>query len=258
MSIMNKTSLICTLLFSMFLCGNLAAQTSTYMEKDANGNKVYYKIMSAATGYEDKCIEDNIRNASVNNYNYLVNDSAGDNTFQQWQIIPETIGQENYYVKNRRSMRFMKNEGVWAGTFLALESGGTNKYGTKPFEFYPIGNNQVVIRYIDADGDTRYLNAVDSASHNIPKIVLSKAQNTTYAWKIVNLDGTPATGIKGITENNAERIGVAVIRRTIVVNGTDNYRIHDLQGRTIAKGTPLPAGTYIVNAEDKCYKILVK
>lgn len=246
------------MVLSFLVYGNIAAQTSTYSEKDADGNKLYYKIMSAATGYENKCIEDNIRNAGSNNYNYILNDTVSDNNFQQWQIVPNTIGREFYYVKNRRSMRYMKNEGVWAGTFIALEGGGTNKYSTKPFEFYAIGNNQVVIRYTDTDGSTHYLNAIDSGTVQINKIVLSRAQNTTYAWKVVNLDGTPATGIKSITGDNAGRIGIAVINRSIVVNGTDNYQIHDLQGRPVAKEAVLPAGTYIVNAEGRGYKVLVK
>ena len=255
---MNQISRIAVLLFSTFIYGNLFAQTSTYSEKDAGGNKIYYKIMSAAKGYENKCIEDNIRNSAANNHTYLVNDSVGGNLFQEWQIIPETVGLENYYVKNHRSMRFMKNGGTWAGNILALGCGTTNKFSTKAFEFYAIGKGQVVIRYTDADGDMHYLNAVDDAATDIPKLILSRAQNTSYAWKIVNLDGSSATGIKGLTENNSDRIGITVINRTIIVNGTDNYLIYDILGRKIAKSTALAPGTYIVSAEGRSYKIMVK
>lgn len=249
---MNKLRLISALFVAAVGCSSAFAQ-STYQEKDASGEKQLYKIMSAYTGYTKMCIEDNTRNSSVNKYTYLVNDTASDNEYQKWQLVPVTSGEENYYIKSNRG-RYMKTSGQWAGNFYTLSNAPT-KTQAGSFEIYSIGSGQVVIRYKDSDGTQRYLSAVDTAGTTLDKLVLSRARNTRYAWKIVDLNA--ATGINGV-KAEPDNIGVTVIDRQIIVNGTDNYTIYDLQGRKIGKNNILPAGTYIVNAGGKGYKVLVR
>lgn len=252
LAIMNKIRLISAIFVAVVGCGSAFAQ-STYQEKDASGEKQYYKIMSAYSDYNKKCIEDNVRNASVNYYTYLVNDSASDNEYQRWQLIPVKNGEENYYIKNGRG-RFMKTSGQWAGSFYTLTNAIT-KTQAGSFEIYSVGSDQVVIRYKDSDGTQRYLSAVDTAGTTLDKLVLSRARNTKYAWKIIDLNA--ATGINSVTAE-PENIAVTVIDRQIIVNGTDNYTVYDLQGRKVGKNNILPAGTYIVTAGGKGYKVLVR
>ena len=240
------------ILLLVFCAVSGKAFSQTYQEKDANGEKVYYILMSAAPQYVQKCLEDNIRNAQYSNYSFLINDSSNTNLYQQWQLIPATIS--GYYIKNRRSLRYMKIDDTnWVGRYLCPSYVGT-KYGASIFDFISIGNNQVIIRYTDSGGDLRYLNAVDSTSDEINVVNLSEIQNTVNAWTVLNGDGTP-TGIKPLTTN--ENISITVKNHKIVVIGCDKYNIFDLQGRLVNAREYIISGTYIIVVKGKPYKVMV-
>lgn len=245
----NLYKIILFLAFSI-VYGKVSSQT--YHEKDANGEKVYYKLMSASAKYINRCIEDNIRNARYSNYFFLINDSVYNNLYQQWQLIPTTIS--GYYIRNRGSGRYIKmDDNYWVGSYMCPSYIGT-KYGASVFDIISIGSDQVVLRYTDSDGDFRYLNAVDSISCESNIINLSDIQNTTNAWIVCNGDGSPL-GVKSLTSESD--IDISIVNHKIVVVGCDRYSIYDLQGRKINNIDNLVSGIYIVGAKKKSYKILV-
>lgn len=245
----NLYKIILLLVFST-VSGNAFSQT--YQEKNANGEKVYYIVMSAAPQYVHKCLEDNMHNAKYSNYSYLINDSSFANLYQQWQLIPATPS--GYYIKNRRSLRYMKiDDNDWVGRYLCPSYIGT-KYGASIFDFISIGNNQVIIRYTDSDGDLRYLNVVDSTSNETNLVNLSEIQNTVNAWTVLNGDGTPV-GINSLTTDG--NISITVKNHKILVIGCDKYNILDLQGRLVNAREYIISGTYIIVAKGKSYKVMV-
>lgn len=241
-----------TILLFIFsvICSNVSSQT--YMEKDANGEKVYYKLMSAAPNYINKCIEDNIRNARYSNYYFLIKDTAYNNMYQQWQLIP--AASSGYYMRNKGSGRYMKiDDTYWVGSYMCPSYIGT-KYGASVFDFVSIGDDQVIMRFTDSNEDLRYLNAVDSTWVESNVINLSDIQNTANAWIVRNSDGTPV-GVHSLTAGSD--INISVINRKIIVLGCDNYSIYDLQGRDVDESGTMVSGAYIIRAKGKSYKVLV-
>lgn len=250
-----KSKLLRKCFQALILFGVSAVSAQQFQETDSQGEKVFYRIKSAAPEYEGRCLEDNIHNSRTSNYTYVLTPSSLDNVYQEWQLIPDAANEGAYYIKNKRSMRFIKNETQWVGALMNFSYAST-KNSTKAFEFVPISEDEFLIRYTDSSGKQRYLSAATPEQTEKPKINVSRAQGTPYAWQVLNADGTKT----GISIVGKPFVTVKSVDHKIVVTGTDDYQIFDLQGREITKqkNTALLPGTYLVSTNERTYKVLVK
>lgn len=238
-------SLAAALLMGSFML-DASAQ---YVEKDENGEKVFYYIESASSDFDGLRMEDNNRNSSTSDYRFLLNASELDNKYQEWQVFPN--GKEGTFaIKNGKSLRYMVNKGSWVGNYLSMNASTTKTASL--FTITPIANteDQVTITFVDDAGTTRYLKATDSAKTPV-SMNTKQLANTTWAWRIT---GT-TTGIGSIAKENVQ---VFVRDHRIFVTGTDDYKIFDMQGRQSRKDTYKMPGSYIVVANGKSHNVLVE
>lgn len=247
---MRKINALLSIAIALAASANVSAQK--YPSTDGEGNTIYYKIMSASPGYENKCLEDNSINSSKSDYKFLINDSKTDNQYQEWELVADASSNDKYYLRNRKSRRYVSTKGSWVENYMSVENAVT-KQSTKPYEFVQLSKNQIAIKFNDGTTD-RYIGAIDSAQ-TAPRFDRNVLEDSRWAWYVADQNGTPVS-ISAITADVSSDISVE--NRRIVVKGNDNYEIYDTEGRRLSKnGTRLP-GVYIVKTKDSNYKVAVE
>ena len=214
------------------------------------GDELYYKIESACTGFNGKCMTDNRANAATSPYAYTVEDFAAENTLQEWQLAASNGA---YYLRNRSTHRYICiGQSSWVGNYLSVGYSMTRS-SCLPFTLTALEDGETALSYSD-DGGDHYLCAADSAQ-SPQALDITKLKGSPWAWKIVCTTGTSAVNS---ALADGKKISVKAQDRSIIVTGTEDFRIFDFLGRQLPKTGARAAGTYIVRAGDEAFKILIQ
>lgn len=251
---MKNQAILASLALALCCTSSLAAQK--YPAEDADGGKIYYKIASAYPEYSQKCIEyQTPANASAGYY-FVVGDMADGNEAQEWEIVAAAEGDSaHYYLRNRRSRRYIGTTGAWKGDFLTPDP-ATTRSNTSALTIDDINDGQITMRYTDNGGSERYLFAADSAAGTRPSFNRFAMENSVWAWKVCTASGTPVSVPRLLKDNAA--VKVSVENRVIKVEGADSYSLYNDEGTRIAKGAVLSPGIYFVSVGGVSYKVLVR
>jgi len=234
------------LLLGMF-GGTVLAQD--YPEKDDNGATIYYKVFSAAPKNNGLCLQDVSRDNGK--YAYLLTEHETDNRYQEWQFVPgDAPG--TYLLRNRATYRYISTTGDWINSFFAIAF-ATKKSFDNELLFTPISDGQMLITYQQGTV-THYMYAGDTQTG--PDIFSSSSEhyNSSRAWYVFPLSGVPTD----VAEAKEGRVSIQAINRRIVVSGTRQYRVHDIQGREVDADSELLPGIYVVEAAGEVKNVLVK
>lgn len=250
---MKNKAILASLALALCCASNLAAQK--YPAEDADGGKIYYKIASAYPEYSQKCIEYQTPASTSAGYYFVVSDMADGNEAQEWEIVAAAEGDSaHYYLRNRRSRRYIGTTGVWKGNFLTPDP-ATVRSNTSALTIADLNDGQISIRYTD-NGSDRYFFAADSAAEARPAFNRFAMENSVWAWKVCTASGTPVSVPQLLKDNAAVR--VSVVNRVVKVEGADSYSLYNDEGMRIAKGAVLSPGIYFVSVGGVSHKILVK
>lgn len=229
-----------------------AVSAQTYPETDVEGNKVYYKIVSASEEYAGKCLEDNSAAGATSKYKFLVNNIAEDNANQEWELIADASADNKYYLRNRRSRRYIATDGEWVNNYRSVANAAT-KVMTDAFEFEPLADKQIAIKFNDGTAD-QYVYVADSAQ-SLPVFEEYNLDGSRWAWYVAGADGKPVS-INTITADKS--VEVSVVNRRIKVSDGKDYELFDAEGRQLPAGGTLMPGVYIVVVNNTAHKVSVK
>lgn len=226
----------------------VGALAQDYPEKDDNGATIYYKIFSAAPRNNGLCLQDESKNDGK--YAYLLAEHETDNKFQEWQFVPgDAPG--CYLLRNRATYRYVSTTGDWINSFYAITF-ATKKAIDNEILFTPIGDGQVTMTYKNG-ATTHYMLAGDSGAG--PDIFDGTSHySTNRAWYVFPLGTVPVTA----AEAKQGSVTIQAFNRRIVVSGTRDYRVYDIQGREVEADSELLPGIYVVEAEGEVKNVLVR
>lgn len=234
------------------IVGTGCAFSQSYPTTDADGNTLYYKIMSAYPEYSDMCITDNTSNSSTV-YKFLIKENDPDDLKQQFSLVVDVNGTDTaYYLRNRKTRKYISSKTNWDGRYYA-----SNYYSVRftitPCTFEDISDGQIAMKIITSS-DTCYLMAADSAE-TMPSFDVYSLKDSRWAWKVCDASGVPVSINEIVSGSNVK---VSVVDRVIKVEGTDNYTIYNDEGVAFPKETVLTPGIYFVDVKRLTYKVLVK
>ena len=227
----------------------LSAGAQDFPERDVQGNVIYYKIFSAAPDCAGLCLTDNTADVSTD-YKYLMTGNEADNRYQEWRLIAdETAG--CYHLRNRATYRYVSTSGTYVDIFYAITF-ATKKAIDNEILFTPIGDGQVTMTYKNGT-TTHYMLAGDSGAG--PDIFDGTSHySTNRAWYVFPLGTVPVTA----AEAKQGSVTIQAFNRRIVVSGTRDYRVYDIQGREVEADSELLPGIYVVEAEGEVKNVLVR
>ena len=78
--------------------------------------------------------------------------------------------------------------------------------------------------------------------------------STNRAWYVFPLGTVPVTA----AEAKQGSVTIQAFNRRIVVSGTRDYRVYDIQGREVEADSELLPGIYVVEAEGEVKNVLVR
>lgn len=242
---MKKLIIILASLAGLFCTENSYAQTSS--------ETTYYRIMSAKHTFSTCCIQDNSSNSNGSN-DFLISVVDSSDLHQQWMLIPNQDSTA-FYIRNRYSNRYIGQSCVITNNFYYTQNAAIESTAAQ-WRITPIKDDQVAFSSIDEFGVTRFLNAADITANTPDKIsYISTSGYSGFAWIIVKIN-SGTTDLKKVSAN--KDANVFVLGRQIIVNGTNNYCIYDISGRTMQQGQALPHGIYIVSTHGQSFKVFVK
>lgn len=230
------------------LAAPATARAQDYPQKDSDGATIYYKIFSASPQYEGLCLQDDSRTETTYPFG-LATHEAG-NKWQEWSLIPGTE-EGTYQLKNRASYRFVAASGNWVDAFFAQGfSAKANK--ANQLLLTPLGDGQVTMTYQEGT-TTRYLLVGDTDRG--PEIFDKKGhKDTSRAWLIYPAGSVPSD----IATAQGTQVSILAVGRRIVVSGTNNYDVYDIQGRRVESEGELLPGVYVVEAAGTVRNVLIK
>lgn len=226
----------------------MVASAQDYPQKDDSGATIYYKIFSAAPQYEGLCLQDDSRGDSP----YPIGLAAHevDNKYQEWTLIPGTTP-GTYQLRNRATYRYVGATGNWVDAFFAQGMAArASSAGT--LLFTPQGDGQMTMTYIEGT-TTRFLLVGDTDKG--PEIFEKKGhKDTSRAWLIYPTTAVPSD----VHTAQGAQVSIQTVGRRIVVSGTRDYRVWDMQGRAVDSESELQPGVYAVEAAGTVKNVMVK
>lgn len=234
------------ILFLAMACVQAMAQD--FPEKDDKGAVIYYKIFSAAEGYETLCIQDNTQ--KTGDYKYLLEEHDPQNKYQEWTLQPGSE-EGTYLLRNRATFRYVSTSGVFVDEFYAITY-SAKKDNSNQLLLTPLGNKQYAMTY--NDGQTKRYMMVGDTDAGVDYFHRDNIYGTTRAWHIYPAAAVP-TAVAGTGEQSIE---VQVVKRKIRVLGTSNYEVFDIQGREMPADATLEPGIYVVQAGQTVRNVSVK
>ena len=213
--------------------GTLSAQD--YPQKDSTGATIYYKIFSASPLYEGMCLQDNTRTDTQYPFGLAAHEAGSRQ--QEWTLVPGTT-EGTYLLKNRATYRFVA---------AAAKANAANQ-----LLFTPVGDGQVTMTYQEGT-TTRYMLVGDTERG--PEIFEKKGhKDSSRAWLIYPSTAVPSD----IHTASGTQVSIQAVGRRIVVSGTSNYDVYDIQGRRVDSEAELLPGVYVVEAAGTVKNVLVK
>lgn len=237
---------LCATLIALMLYGSARAQD--YPQKDSDGNAIYYKIFSASPQYEGMCLQDDTRTNTQ--YPFGLASHEADNKYQEWILIPGTT-EGTYQLRNRGTWRYIATNGSWQDAFFSINYSAKASKDNEIL-FTSQGEGQITMTYLQ--GTTTQFMLVGDTDRG-PEIFEKKGhKNTTRAWIIYPTNSVPSD----VTAAESTRVSIQAVGRHIVVNGTRNYDVYDIQGRRVDNETELLPGVYVVEAAGTVKNVLIK
>ncbi|MDL2323502.1 hypothetical protein LJC52_05915, partial [Bacteroidales bacterium OttesenSCG-928-A17] len=216
-------------------------------------NTTWYYITNTMEGYTNKCMTD--VTALSENVKFSVEDIDKTSEYQQWKVLRNSADPLDKKVQfvNKATNNIIQTNSVPYGLFTYIQY-TTTFSESNGWNLNYIGDKQYEISGEETDGVVRYLFAADE-SFTFPEVYVEGALNSAFSWEFVMVEG-PGVGIDPIiTEDN---IKVYVEDKKIVVKGTDDYRVWNIQGIQLVKDIRLSNGVYIVRLPNRSVKVLVK
>lgn len=226
--------------------GTLSAQD--YPQKDSTGATIYYKIFSASPLYEGMCLQDNTRTDTQYPFGLAAHEAGSRQ--QEWTLVPGTT-EGTYLLKNRATYRFVAAAGNWVDAFFATGF-AAKANAANQLLFTPVGDGQVTMTYQEGT-TTRYMLVGDTERG--PEIFEKKGhKDSSRAWLIYPSTAVPSD----IHTASGTQVSIQAVGRRIVVSGTSNYDVYDIQGRRVDSEAELLPGVYVVEAAGTVKNVLVK
>lgn len=235
------------------------AQTPIGSLEEASASTKYVRIVNNNSRYERQCIQDSAGSSNSTKYALIVTHYKPRAFRQYWKLVSASSTDTTaYYLRNFASRNYLSafvnyHRGKLGIFYLpTMPSGQANG---SVWNFTRLSNGQYVISSEDPYGIRRYLAPCDTL--RVPSAFgsVEKAQNTVFAWTLYDAN-TDLTGIAAVAEE--PEAGVGVVGGRVVVTGAPDYKIFDTVGRLVPSDRRLPAGVYIVVANRKSYKVMVK
>ncbi|MCC8145721.1 MAG: hypothetical protein LIO93_04625 [Bacteroidales bacterium] len=225
------------------------------IEYSTDDKEIWYYISSAHPDYKDKGIKD-AATESFPYVNFTLETIEESNEYQQWKVVKKSnaANEEKVHLINKVTKNLIQAKSVTnefykytqATTDLSSDKGWTTKY---------LQRGQFEISGEEEDGVYRYLNASNSEKKYPDFYDENESLNSTFAWFFKKVEGywtsTPVIDGENIFK-------VYSRNRYVIVEGSDNYTIHTIEGIKVNKEKQLPPGIYLVTVEGKTTKLLVK
>ena len=219
-------------------------------KKSTDDNDIWFFILSAKPGNEDKCITV-VSNPTDPEVKCSIEPKDKNNENQYWKFVEVEDGSVKYHFVNKGTGKIISTDVVFDKYFYAQYTDQIVK--SNGWSIIPIEDGQYEIKGITNDNIVRYLYANTTnertANHT------NNVKNTGFAWSFYWIEGgttnidemNPDSGFYAYSENNK-----------IVVIGADDYVIRNIYGIEFNKDSYLNTGIYLVTANGKTKKILVK
>ncbi|MDR1121844.1 MAG: hypothetical protein LBM08_13120 [Dysgonamonadaceae bacterium] len=219
------------------------------------GDNVWYNLLSARSGYTDKCITDVTADNEAVKFAVLPRET--DNRYQQWKVVAKNPASGNGLVDfiNRATGNLIHTASVC----------GENAYYYSLFTTLPDESSGWTIqakndgRYEisttdDVTGLTKYWNLTNEGE--IPEVYLpGYNENTGFEWTFDWAGEETKTSLSPLP---AASVRIYSAQRRIYVESEDTYTITTIYGAPVAHDVDLPAGVYLVGIGNQITKILVK
>lgn len=209
----------------------------------------WYNIINCGEAFSGLCIKEEGNETS----SQLILEAGVDDETAQWKAVKPASGKGVQWV-NRASGRVIATNSepfglfnrLWTNTVVANENVWTTTY---------LGDKQYAFSTVEDDNVERYMGANSDQAEAAEELDLRKLANSSHAWVLRMVESVP-TSIGQATETN--HLTIRVIDRRIVVEGCTDFNIHTLSGMAMPTDLQLQPGIYIVSAQAKSTKIIVK
>lgn len=236
-----------------------SAQTPFGSLEEASASTKYVRIVNNNTRYDRLCIQDSASTANGTNYALIVTHYQPRVYRQYWKLVSASATDTTaYYLRNFASRNYLSatvnyHKGNLGVFYLPTMPSG--KANGSVWTFTRLSNGQYVISSEDAYGLRRYLAPCDTL--RVPSAFgsIERSENSVFAWTLYDAN-SDLTGISAVVDE--PEAGVGVVDGRVVVAGATECKIFDMSGRLVPSGRRLPAGVYIVVANRKSYKVMVK
>jgi hypothetical protein len=213
---------------------------------------VWYFITSAQPEHLNKGITDIVDQAHPH-IKFAIETIDVNNDSQQWKVVKKSnaITDERVQFINRATGHIIQTASILNNSFHYIQytdqTDGSNGWNTNH-----IGSGQFEVYATENDGIVRYLNLA-AQSQQQPDFLGEDTKDTGFAWLFTTVGDN--TGLKAQTSDQPH---IYVKDKRIVVAGSDDYVIRNIQGISVAQSVDLSAGVYLVTVREKIYKIIVK
>ncbi|MDR2621127.1 MAG: RICIN domain-containing protein [Dysgonamonadaceae bacterium] len=223
------------------------------IELSSDDNPVWYFITSAKPEYRNKGITD-VVSSNLPDIKFSLEDIAANNDRQLWKAVKKNniSGDAHLHFINKATGNIIQTHSVYSNNFYFTQSTNQQEQSNGWITRY-LGGKQFEIYGTENDGKTRYLNASSQTQTQPDWLLDENTKDTGFAWILIKADDFSALNHPAI-----ENVHVYSKEKQIIVEGSNDYMIRNLQGIQMKRNTGLPAGVYLVTVNNKTYKILVK
>ncbi|MDR1526505.1 MAG: RICIN domain-containing protein [Dysgonamonadaceae bacterium] len=222
------------------------------IEISLDDHPVWYFITSAKPEYVDKGITDVVDDNMSESF--ALSNIVANNDRQLWKAVRKSnvSGDKRIHFINKATGNIIQTQSVYSEGYRFTQStdqpeqsnGWLTRYlGGKQFEIYGTEN----------DGVTRYLNASNRGQSQPDWLLDENTKDTGFAWILKKADVFSA-----IHPLPTEHLRIYSREKQIIVEGSNDYVIRNLQGIEMKRNTRLSTGIYLVTVNNQTSKIVVK
>ena len=224
------------------------------VEYSTTDKEVWYYITSANPEYADKSITD-ATEGGLSYIKFSLETKKQDNYHQHWKVVKKSTSANDARIHfiNRATGNLIQTKSV-ENAFYKYTQATINQSEDNGWIMTYMGKKQFEISGKETDGVNRYLCASNIKYKQPDFYDEGNSVNTGFAWLFEGMDIW--TSIPNVEIENNVRIYSQ--DRSIVVEGSDDYTIHTIQGIRISKGKQVFPGIYLVTVNGKTTKLLVK
>ncbi|NDV46730.1 hypothetical protein D0T49_06680 [Paludibacter sp. 221] len=223
------------------------------VEISTDEKSVWYFITNTQENYKDKAITD-VASQGKPYVKFSIEDVDKKNKSQYWKAVKVSTdpADERVQFVNKATGNIIQTNSVQEGIFSYVQY-TTDFTDSDGWLLNYIGDMQYEISGKEKDGATRYLYVGNNTS-TYPEVYIKNSKNSGFAWTFVHT-GEITTDIPSVDSDN---IVVYTRNRKIIVVGCDDFTVWNINGIQVNKDYELPEGVYLVKADGKVAKVLVK